>query len=79
MGFDSAILNGIIFSLPKLREPMKRLLNDVSLKRAGEGRKDTMWQDPEKFPEIADVDLVLPIDFLLYLLNLTFLAGYSNS
>lgn len=58
VGFASAMLNDVVFALPALRGPMTRLLADVSLKRAAEGRKDTMWQDPDKFPVIADIDLV---------------------
>lgn len=37
---------------------MKELLGAVSLKRAAEGNKDTMWTDPERYPSIADADLV---------------------
>lgn len=55
------VLNEVFFSLPKLKEPMKRLLDDIVLKKAKEGRKDAMWQDPEKYPAIADIDLVCVI------------------
>lgn len=37
---------------------MKELLGAVSLKRAAEGNKDTMWTDPERYPSIVDADLV---------------------
>lgn len=58
VGFKSSVLNDVIFSLPKLKQPMKDLLKEVSLKKAAEGRKDTMWINPEKYPQIADIDLV---------------------
>jgi DNA mismatch repair protein MSH3 len=58
VGFKSIFLNEIIFSLPKLKEPMKDLLGIMSLKKAAEGRKDTMWNDPERYPNIADMDMV---------------------
>jgi hypothetical protein len=58
VGFTSGVLNDIIHSLPKLKESMKELLGTVSLKRAAEGCKDTMWTDPERYPRIADADLV---------------------
>jgi hypothetical protein len=37
---------------------MKELLSIVSLKKAAEGRKDTMWNDPERYSVIADIDMV---------------------
>jgi DNA mismatch repair protein MSH3 len=58
VGFKSKALNDIVFTLPKLKEPMKELLGDISLKRAAEGRKDAMWNDPDRYPTIADADLV---------------------
>jgi hypothetical protein len=58
VGFKSKILNDILFSLPKLKDPIKGFLGDISLKKASEGRLDTMWTDPEKYPSIADIDLV---------------------
>ena len=58
VGFKSGVLNDIIYSLPKLKEPMKELIGAVSLKEAAKGSKDTMWTDPERFPSIADADLV---------------------
>jgi DNA mismatch repair protein MSH3 len=58
VGFKSRVLNEIISSLPKLKEPMKDILSIVSLKKAAEGQKDTMWNDPERYPDIADMDMV---------------------
>ena len=58
VGFKSSVLNDVIFLLPALKQPMKDLLNEVSLKKAAEGRKDTMWINSEKYPQIADIDLV---------------------
>jgi DNA mismatch repair protein MSH3 len=58
VGFKSGVLNDIIYSLPKLKEPMKTLMEAVSLKNAAEGSKDTMWTDSERYPKIADADMV---------------------
>jgi DNA mismatch repair protein MSH3 len=58
VGFKSKILNDILFSLPKLKNPINGFLGDISLKKASEGRMDMMWTDPEKYPSIADIDLV---------------------
>ena len=58
IGLKSSLLNGIISSLPRLRQPMKELLGAVKLKKAAEGQKDSMWTDTEKYPEIIDADMV---------------------
>lgn len=56
VGFKSALLNGIFFALPLLREPVQQLVNAVVLKKAAAGNKSEMWADPERFPKIADAD-----------------------
>lgn len=58
VGFQSHLLNGIILSLPKLKQPIQGLLSAISLKKAAEGRMDTLWTDPERYPVIADIDIV---------------------
>ncbi|KAG6874073.1 hypothetical protein C0995_006930 [Termitomyces sp. Mi166 len=59
VGFKSSLLNEIIFSLPKLKGPMKELISAVRLDQAAEGKKDTMWTDPERYPEISDADTAI--------------------
>ena len=79
VGFNSKLLNEIIFSLPKLKEPMKDLLGIMSLKKAAEGKKDTMWNDPERYPNIADMDMVcIPNYSLLALCCLIAFQGYTS-
>ncbi|KAG6831187.1 hypothetical protein H0H92_012327 [Tricholoma furcatifolium] len=56
VGFKSDLLNEIIYSIPRLRQPLKELLGAVHLNKAAEGRKDTMWTDPDRFPEISDAE-----------------------
>ncbi|KAF9466351.1 DNA mismatch repair protein MSH3 [Collybia nuda] len=58
-GFKSTVLNDIVYSLPKLKRPIKELLGAISLKQAAKGLKDTMWMDPERYPGIADADLAI--------------------
>ena len=58
VGFKSTVLNDIIYSLPKLKESMANLMGAVSLKNAAEGRRDIMWTDSERYPKIADTDMV---------------------
>jgi hypothetical protein len=83
VGFKSGLLNDILFSLPKLRDPIKGILDNISLKKASEGRKDTMWTDSEKYPTIADLDLVrhsnLPPPISQYALRRPFKLWKLNS
>ena len=58
VGLESPVLNEIISSFPKLREPIKDLLAAVNLKKASEGKKDSMWTDLERYPSIIDADMV---------------------
>ena len=58
VGLKSPVLNEIISSFPKLREPIKDLLAAINLKKASEGKKDSMWTDLERFPNIIDADMV---------------------
>ncbi|KAF8061576.1 DNA mismatch repair protein MSH3 [Lyophyllum atratum] len=59
VGFKSSLLNEIIFSFPKLQEPMKELMSAISLKHSADGKKDAMWTDPERYPDIADADMAI--------------------
>lgn len=58
MEFTSPILNDTVAALPRLREPVKTWLNAINLKMAKEGRKDAMWNDIEKFPELDELTMV---------------------
>ncbi|KAF9264759.1 hypothetical protein L218DRAFT_972361 [Marasmius fiardii PR-910] len=53
-GFTSTVLNDIVFALPQLREPVQGLLDAISIPSAAEGRKETLWKDPEKYPHLED-------------------------
>ncbi|KAG6821075.1 hypothetical protein H0H93_007234 [Arthromyces matolae] len=57
VGFRSNILNEIIYTLPKLKDSIKGLLSSVRLGAAAEGRKDTMWTDLDRYPEIGDAEV----------------------
>ncbi|KAK0199209.1 muts domain V-domain-containing protein [Desarmillaria ectypa] len=49
VGFDSMLLNDVIFSLQHVK---------VNLNEAAEGKKTSMWVDPERYPDVLDRDLV---------------------
>lgn len=59
VGFNSRLLNDIIFSLPKLRQPIKNLLDTVNISMAAEGKKEAMWVDPERHPNIANAEMAI--------------------
>ncbi|KAF8959081.1 DNA mismatch repair protein MSH3 [Flammula alnicola] len=61
VGLKSSVLNGIISSLPKLKDPMSELLKAVDLKKAADGKKDSIWTDWDRYPEISDADMSLQV------------------
>jgi DNA mismatch repair protein MSH3 len=52
------MLNEIIHALPKLREPVRKLVRIVDLGKAAEGRKDEMWADEQRAPRIGEMNAV---------------------
>ncbi|KAI0792873.1 muts domain V-domain-containing protein [Abortiporus biennis] len=61
VGFKSDILNDVIATLPKLKEPMKALLGEIKLAMCADGRKEAMWTDPDKFPDIDGITMSIQI------------------
>ena len=57
-GFKSPILNDILFTLPKLRQPMEDILSELYLKAAKEGKMDELWTDQDKYPGILGLQVV---------------------
>ncbi|KAJ3538219.1 hypothetical protein NM688_g6551 [Phlebia brevispora] len=57
-GFRSPILNDVLFTLPKLREPIEELLMAIDTKAAKEGKKEILWTDEDRFPEILGLRVV---------------------
>jgi DNA mismatch repair protein MSH3 len=64
IGLTSRLLKNIICSLPRVKAPVKELLGIVNLKKAAEGKKELMWNDPERYPDIIDSDMVSNVAFL---------------
>ncbi|TFK72184.1 hypothetical protein BDN72DRAFT_836577 [Pluteus cervinus] len=60
-GFQCSLLNEILFTLPNLRGPIKKLLGAISVKEAAEGRKESIWTDPDRYPGIRDADLAIQL------------------
>jgi hypothetical protein len=40
---------------------MKDLLDTVNISMAAEGKKEAMWVDPERHPNIANTEMVCPL------------------
>ena len=76
--FKSPLLNDIAIALPKLREPMKYILDNVNLKFAKEGKKEAMWTDPDRYPDI-DAHTVVRMCALGYCLSLLKCCGVERS
>ena len=58
VGLKSKILNHVIFSLPRIREAVKEMLEAVSLEEASKGQKEDLWTDPKRYPAIHDMQFV---------------------
>ncbi len=58
VGFKSDILNNIIFALPKIKQPIKDTMSKIIIQKAEAGKRNEMWADIEKFPELNDLTLV---------------------
>ncbi|PSS32179.1 hypothetical protein PHLCEN_2v2052 [Hermanssonia centrifuga] len=60
-GFQSLILNEILYTMPKLRGPIKDALDAISLTVAKEGKKESMWSNEDKFPEIEGIKVSIQV------------------
>ena len=47
-----------MYTLPKLKEPMKEILETINLKKAAENIKADLWIDTEKYSNVADAQMV---------------------
>ncbi|KIL68593.1 hypothetical protein M378DRAFT_8640 [Amanita muscaria Koide BX008] len=59
VGFKSEILNNVIFSLPKIKESVKEILDAIVLEKASQGEKESLWSDPERYPAINDTEFAI--------------------
>ena len=58
VGFNSRLLNHIVYSLPRLQPTVEALLSNLSLKGAKEGKKEQMWKDLDEYEDISATQLV---------------------
>ncbi|KAL5529107.1 hypothetical protein ACEPAG_5081 [Sanghuangporus baumii] len=59
VGFSNAILNDIIFSLPSVRDSVKKINACLNLKKADEDKRDELWNDPDKYPQVDDMKMAI--------------------
>lgn len=59
--FRSNLLNEIILSLPKLKSPVQEYLSAISFKSATEGKKESLWTDTQRYPNLTEYALVSPL------------------
>lgn len=53
VGCQSQLLNEIIFALPKLKQPVDNLIEQIHVKTAAKGDKVNMWVDEDKYPDVT--------------------------
>ena len=58
VGFQSSILNKVVYTLPTLVAPVAAILLDLNTKKATEGNISELWNDPEKYSSILEAQLV---------------------
>ncbi|KAH8117506.1 muts domain V-domain-containing protein [Phellopilus nigrolimitatus] len=59
VGFSTPVLNEIVFALPKLRSCMKQIMTCINLEKAKEDKRDELWSDPDKYPEVDDTKMAI--------------------
>jgi DNA mismatch repair protein MSH3 len=64
VGFKSSLLNDIVFAIPKIKGPLKAIVDTINLQKAKEGNLTELWRDEEKYPALDDCKLVSYISSL---------------
>ncbi|KAH7922832.1 hypothetical protein BV22DRAFT_1113691 [Leucogyrophana mollusca] len=57
--FKSKLLNEILQALPKLKAPVRELLNTISLKNAAQGKKELLWTNTAQHPALEELHLFI--------------------
>jgi DNA mismatch repair protein MSH3 len=65
VGCQSQLLNEIVFALPKLKQPVGNLLEQIHLKMAAKGDKVNMWVDEDRYPDVTAATCVRMARFVL--------------
>ncbi|KAL1680878.1 muts domain V-domain-containing protein [Schizophyllum commune] len=54
VGFQSNVLNEIIYALPKIKPAIDEIVSHISLKEAAAGNREHLWKDPGRYPAVLD-------------------------
>lgn len=54
VGFQSPVLNEIVYALPKIRPAVSGIVAEISLKEAAAGNREHLWTDPGRYPAVLD-------------------------
>lgn len=52
IGLMSPLLREIVFSMPRIHEPIQALLAIINVRKASLGEKSELWRDQEQYPAI---------------------------
>lgn len=52
VGLASPLLRDIVFSMPRVHEPIQELLGIINVRKASLGEKPELWRDAEQYPAI---------------------------
>lgn len=77
VALKSKVLNDIISSLPRLKEPMKDILKNINLQKVAQGDKTSIWTDWDKHPEIEDAKMVY-FNMVVYMIHLIYSTGAAS-
>jgi DNA mismatch repair protein MSH3 len=77
VALKSKVLNDIISSLPRLREPMKDILKTINLQKLAQGDKTSIWSDWDRHPEIEDAKMVC-FNMVVYTIHLIYPTGAAS-
>ncbi|EJD05960.1 uncharacterized protein FOMMEDRAFT_104344 [Fomitiporia mediterranea MF3/22] len=61
VGLANPVLNEIIFTLPKIRDSVRKIGSCLNLKKADEDKRDELWSDPDKYPEVDDLKMAIMV------------------
>ncbi|KAH7910649.1 muts domain V-domain-containing protein [Hygrophoropsis aurantiaca] len=57
--FNSNLLNEVMRTFPTIKSPIRELLNRISLNRAAEGKKESLWTNPDDCPALGELHILI--------------------
>lgn len=66
VGFQSPLLNDVIYSLQHVKKPISEILSVTSLKRLTEKERHEIWLDKDRYPDLEDQHMVWRRHFIIH-------------